>query len=178
MNQKDTVVVSIDFQERLVPAMVDSKPMIDKAVKLLKGANILGIPVLFTQQYTRGLGDTVPEIKDVCPEFSYIEKQSFSLAGAKEFCDRLDKLKPKNIIIIGIEMHICVLQSALDLLDEGFNVFVAADCVSSRKRFDKEVALGRLQAKGVELLTVEAALFQLLGSMENPDFRKISKLIK
>ena len=74
MNQKDTVVVSIDFQERLVPAMVDSKPMIDKAVKLLKGANILEIPVLFTQQYTRGLGDTVPEIKDVCPEFSYIEK--------------------------------------------------------------------------------------------------------
>lgn len=178
MNQKDTVIVSIDFQERLVPAMVDSKPMIEEAVKLLKGANILGIPVLFTQQYTRGLGDTVPEIKGVCPEFSYIEKQSFSVAGAKEFCERLDELKPKNIIIIGIETHICVLQSALDLLDEGFNVLVAADCVSSRKRFDKEIALGRLQAKGVELLTVEAALFQLLSSMENPDFRKISKLIK
>ena len=120
MNQKDTVIVSIDFQERLVPAMVDSKPMIEEAVKLLKGANILGIPVLFTQQYTRGLGDTVPEIKDVCPEFSYIEKQSFSVAGAKEFCERLDELKPKNIIIIGIETHICVLQSALDLLDKGF----------------------------------------------------------
>ena len=100
------------------------------------------------------------------------------MAGAKEFCDRLDKIKPKNIIIIGIETHICVLQSALDLLYEGFNVFVAADCVSSRKKFDKEVALDRLQAKGVELLTVEAALFQLLSSMENPDFRKISKLIK
>lgn len=178
MNQEDTIVVSIDFQERLVPAMADAESMLDEAVKILKGADILGIPVFFTQQYTRGLGDTIPKIKDASSDFSYIEKQSFSVMEAKEFSDRLDELKPENIIIIGIETHICVLQSALDLLDEGFNVFVAADCVSSRKRFDKETALGRLQAKGVELLTVEAALFQLLGSMENPDFRKISKLIK
>ena len=87
---------------------------------------------ILSEEVTSILKNTVPEIKDVCPEFSYIEKQSFSVAGAKEFCDRLDKIKPKNIIIIGIETHICVLQSALDLLDEGFNVFVAADCVSSQ----------------------------------------------
>ena len=138
MNQKDTVVVSIDFQERLVPAMVDYRPMLDEAVKLLKGVDILRIPVIFTQQYTKGLGDTVSEIKSAYCEFSHIEKQSFSVVGAKDFCDCLDEIKPKNIIILGIETHICVLQSALDLLDEGFNVFVAADCVSSRKKFDKE----------------------------------------
>jgi nicotinamidase-related amidase len=150
LRKEDAVLGGIDFQERLMPAMKGSEELESASVRLIKGCRVLGVPVLVTQQYTKGLGPTVAAITAAltepigegagAEEFLHIEKTSFSAMGEPAFVEALEKLGRKTVIIAGIEAHVCVQQTVIDLLEKGYTVFVAYDCISSRSSTDKEYA--------------------------------------
>ncbi|ADD69033.1 isochorismatase hydrolase [Denitrovibrio acetiphilus DSM 12809] len=174
----DTAVVVIDVQEKLVVAMDPDiyADMLSNTSKLVKGAKVLGLPVLCTQQYTKGLGGTVAELaRDVS---SHIEKVTFSCCGEESFKAALKENGIKNVVISGMETHVCVLQTVLDLLDDGYNVHVAADAVCSRSDFNWEIALDMMSKAGAVITCAEAVLFMLLGTAGTPEFKEISKIVK
>jgi nicotinamidase-related amidase len=159
--------------------MAEGDLVVSSAKKLLKAADIFEIPVLITQQYTKGLGDTLDEVKEAKIGFSHIEKNAFSAMGEPNFVKALKDSGRKTVIIFGIEAHVCVLQSMLDLLEEGYDVFVVSDAVSSRKALDKDYSIIRAVEAGAVPTTVEAALFELLDDdSKSETFKSISKLIK
>ncbi|MEG0156920.1 MAG: hydrolase [Anaerovoracaceae bacterium] len=178
IEKNNTAVIAIDFQERLMPAMRDEEELCASVVKMVKGARVMNVPILVTQQYTRGLGDTIEPIKEALGEFSPIEKTSFSAFGAEEFVAELEKTGAKTVILFGIEAHICVQQTALDLIERGYDVFVATDCCSSRKKHDKKTAFQRMAQSGAVLTTVEAVLFEFVGGAKEEGFKQISAIIK
>lgn len=188
LRKEDAVLVGIDFQERLMPAMKAGAEMEAAAVKLIKGCRILGIPVVMTQQYTKGLGATVAAVTAALTEpigeetggaeFQPVEKTSFSAMGEPAFAEALEKLGRKTVIIAGIEAHVCVQQTVIDLLDKGYNVFVAHDCISSRSNTDKKYAQRRMGDAGAVGATSESILFELLGGAKEPGFKQISALVK
>ena len=178
LRAEDTAALFIDFQERLVPAIHDNEAIVEKTVILAKGLQEFGVPVAVTQQYTKGLGDTVPAVKEAFADFNYIEKTSFSCCECEEFASWAKALGKKNIIVCGVEAHICVLQTVLDLMEAGLNVFVPADFIGSRKLYDKEMGIKRLEKEGAYLTTCEAVLFELTGGAKSPHFKVISKLVK
>lgn len=188
LKKEDTVLVGIDFQERLMPAMKGNEDLEEAAVKLVKGCRILGVPAIMTQQYTKGLGHTVPAIAaalteplgdDVAAaEFQPVEKTSFSAMGEPVFVETLEKLGRKTVIIAGIEAHVCVQQTVIDLLEKGYTVFVANDCISSRSNTDKKYAQRRMGDAGAVGTTYESILFELLGGAKETGFKQISALVK
>lgn len=188
IKKEDTVLVGIDFQERLMPAMKNREELEATAVKLVKGCRILGVPVILTQQYTKGLGETVSAISaavtepiaegDASAEFQPVEKTSFSAVGEPDFVERLERLGRKTVIIAGIEAHVCVQQTVIDLLDKGYTVFVANDCISSRSNTDKKYSQRRMGDAGAVGTTCESILFELLGGAKEPGFKQISALVK
>jgi nicotinamidase-related amidase len=201
LHMETTFLTIIDVQERLVPAVFDKELVVSSNIKLIEGANALGIPILVTQQYSRGLGETVAPIIDAIKGASetpgfvplsdssymqtsektglrYFEKTSFSAFGDTSFGNVVSDLGLPNVIITGIETHVCVLQTALDLLEAGKNVFVAADAVCSRMETDHRLALERLRDEGAVITTVETVLFELTGGAKNPAFKTISNIVK
>lgn len=188
LKKEDTVLVGIDFQERLMPAMKGNEELEAAVVKLVKGCRILGVPAIMTQQYTKGLGQTVPAVasaltepigEDVAAaEFYPVEKTSFSAMGEPAFVEALEKLGRKTVIIAGIEAHVCVQQTVIDLLEKGYTVFVANDCISSRSNTDKKYAQRRMGDAGAVGTTFESILFELLGGAKEPGFKQISALVK
>jgi len=187
LKKEDAVLVGIDFQERLMPAMKNREELEAVAVKLIKGCRILGVPVILTQQYTKGLGATVPAIAaaatepvgdEGAAEFQPIEKTSFSAMGEPDFVATLEKLGRKTVIIAGIEAHVCVQQTVIDLLEKGYIVFVANDCISSRSNTDKKYSQRRMGDAGAVGTTCESILFELLRGAKEPGFKQISTLVK
>ncbi|MGE4497825.1 MAG: hydrolase [Deferribacterales bacterium] len=179
ISKQDTALVVVDVQERLVPAM-DPKVyerIRNNIIKLIKGFKIIGSPVLVTQQYTKGLGSTVKEIADEAGE-DYFEKVTFSCCGEKTFVEKLKNEGIKNVILTGMETHVCVLQTAVDLIANGFNVHVVADSVCSRAKFNWEIGLRYMEKAGAAVTVSETVLFQLLGAAGTPEFKEVSKLIK
>lgn len=175
----EAALVVVDFQERLMPAMYGGAGAVSEAAKLIRGFEILSCPVIITQQYTKGLGESVAAIKEACASFSYIEKSAFSVMGEPAFLDALALSGRKGIVLCGVETHVCVLQSALDMLEGGYDVFLAVDAVSSRKERDERAAITRMVQAGVTPVTVESALFELLNNDSKSDtFKAISRLIK
>ena len=173
------VLVVVDFQERIVPAMYGGADAVAEAAKLVKGFSALGCPVIATQQYTKGLGETVAEVREAFDLFEYMEKSSFSVMADTGFREALEKTGRKSVVLCGIETHVCVMQSALDMLAEGYDVFLATDAVSSRKESDERAAISRMVQAGVTLTTVESVLFELLDNDSKSDtFKTISRLIK
>lgn len=188
LKKEDAVLVGIDFQERLMPAMKNNAELESTAVKLVKGCRILGVPVVFTQQYTKGLGPTVTALAEALTEplgegvgsaeFQPVEKTSFSAMGEQVFVDALERLGRKTVIIAGIEAHVCVQQTVIDLLEKGYTVFVANDCISSRSNTDKKYAQRRMGDAGAVGTTYESILFELCGGAKEPGFKQISALVK
>lgn len=179
INKEDVMAIVIDNQEKLVPHMYECNNLIVNTVKLLQGLNILQVPIIATQQYTKGLGMTVEEIQNVFhKEFQYLEKISFSSYGDAVIKEEIRKLGKKCIIICGIEGHICVLQTVIDLLEDGYDVVIVEDCISSRKENDKVIALRRMEKEGAIITTYESILFELTKMAGNDTFKAISKLIK
>ncbi len=175
INSKECLFLIIDVQEKLVN-MLEDKSVGDNAVKLAKAVGILNLPVLVTEQYPKGLGQTLQEIKSAINNGIYIEKTNFSALRENGFDDLLsDK---KQIVIFGIETHICVLQTAIDLLNKGYEVFVVSSASGSRKEEDKQAALRRLIHAGVQIVTVEMVLFELLESSKHLNFKEVQALIK
>jgi nicotinamidase-related amidase len=179
INKEDVIAMVIDFQEKLVPHMNENSQLIKNTIMLIQGLEILQVPIITTQQYTKGLGMTVDEIyKAFSKEFKYQEKISFSCYGENVIKEEIRKLGKKSIIICGIEAHICVLQTVIDLLDDGYDVIIIEDCISSRKNNDKLNALRRMEKEGAIIATYESILFELTKVAGNDTFKAISKLIK
>lgn len=176
---EDTMAIVIDYQEKLVPVMSDKELLIHNTDILIRGLNILQIPMILTQQYTKGIGMTVEEIRKAYGEtFVYHDKVSFSCCEDEDILAEIKKYKKKNIIIFGIEAHICVLQTVIDCLADKYNVIVIEDCISSRRINDKRVAIQRALAEGAIISTYESILFELVGKAGSDTFKSISKLIK
>lgn len=178
ITKENTIGLIIDIQERLVPAMFEKETLIKNCSILIEGLTALSIPMLVTQQYTKGLGETADEIKAVIPDFSFIEKRDFSCCDEPAVMEELKSLSAKNIIICGIESHVCVLQTAVDLKAAGYNPVVVTDCVSSRVAQSIEIAKERFRYEGILMTSYESLLFELTRSSAAPEFKAISKLVK
>ena len=178
MTKEDTLVVFIDFQEKLMPAMNGKEALEDKVIRLANGLKVLGIPNVVTQQYTKGLGETIPSIAEAIGEFQPIEKTCFSCMNHVDFVNALDLAEKSNIIVCGIESHICVQQTVLQLLDEGYKVYVPVDCISSRSQTDLLWATERMEKAGAILTTYESILYELLRDSKADGFREISSIVK
>ena len=176
--KEHTVGLVIDIQERLVPVMEESEQLIENCQKLIQGLQILGIPLLVTQQYTKGLGETIDEIKSVINNFETIEKKSFSCLDEPVVAEKLAYTGAKNVIICGIEAHVCVLQTAIDLKASGYNPVVVFDCVSSRSFDNVDLAAERFRHEEIMMTSMESILFELTISSAAPEFKEISKLVK
>lgn len=171
---EQTAALVIDYQEKLVPVMYEKERFLSNSVILLQGLNVLGVPMYVTQQYTKGLGTTISQIAKAVGTENYIEKISFS---AYEQVKEL--LKGKTYVIVcGIETHICVMQTVIDLKANGFVPVIVTDCVSSRKEVDREIALLRMQKEGAIVTTYESLLFELLKEAGTEKSKKIQRLIK
>lgn len=169
----------IDVQERLVPTM-DKKvyAQVRSSIDMLvKGCAELQVPVVATEQYPRGLGRTVPELAQACAQ-TVVEKTSFGCCGEPAFLDNLKELGRSQIIVTGMEAHVCVYQTVLGLLEAGYQVHLVRDGICSRGRVDFETALENARAAGAKVTTAETVLFQLLRDATAPSFKAISKLIK
>jgi len=178
LNRENTVSVAIDLQDKLLSVMTDKEQLIHSCSIITQGLLKLNVPLFFTQQYSKGLGETTESIKSLIKEFSHIEKKEFSCWNEPVFRTKIEKSKAKNILIYGIESHICVLQTAIDLKEAGFNPVIVMDCVSSRKERDIILAKERLHQENILITSYEAILFELLETSANPSFKAISNLIK
>lgn len=173
----EAVFVIIDIQEKLVK-MLEDNSCAKKAEILAKTASVLKLPVVITEQYPKGLGATLNEISCLLPNAILLEKTTFSAFDMPEFKNALENYNKKQIIIMGIETHICVLQTAIDLINNGYEVFIVEDACASRDIKNKEIALRRLIHFGVQIVTSEMVIFELLKSSKHPDFKEIQCLIK
>jgi nicotinamidase-related amidase len=175
---EDTAAVCVDIQSKLFPLIHENEQLKKNVITLINGLKVLEIPLIVTQQYTKGLGETVEEIKQAIGEHNYMEKMSFSCCGDTGFMNGLNELDKKYVILMGIESHVCVLQTALDLIDNGYTPVLIADCVSSRKPLDKKYALKRMKNSGAIISTYESILFELTVVSGTEKFKQIAKLIK
>ena len=174
----ESCLLIVDVQEKLTPLVHDSEKFLSHCEWLLKAANMLDVPVLVAEQYPEGLGQTVPSLRNHLPDVTpIISKTSFSCARNKNWLHQLKKLERSQVIIIGIETHVCVLQTALDLIQEEFEVYVVADAVSSRNPDDNKYALDRMNGEGVIITTREMVVFEWLEESDHELFREVSKTL-
>jgi len=176
--RENSIGLVIDIQERLVPAMEENEVLVENCKKLIQGLQILGVPMLVTQQYTKGLGETIEDVKALFADFHYIEKKDFSCYEEPVFAEKLALSGAKNVIICGIESHVCVLQTALDLKEAGYTPVVVSDCISSRSFDNLDLAAERFRHEGIMMTSYESILFELTRSAGAPGFKEISKLVK
>lgn len=176
MSANDTALLVVDVQEKLVPAIDQKDTVLARSQLAVMGANILGIPILVTEQYPKGLGKTLPRLAGMLPE--PVAKVCFSSCGEPAVLKELGERKVTKVLLVGIEAHVCVQQTAFDLLSNGFHVYVAADAVGSRRDLDKQWALHRMAAAGIWITTAEAAVFEWTEGADAPKFKEISQLIK
>lgn len=174
----NTVAIAIDLQTHLIPAINNNTEILKNSIKFIEGLNILGVPVIVTEQYKKGLGDTCDEIKNVLKEYKPYEKITFSAYADMDIKDAIDCLDVKNVLIFGTECHICVVQTIIDLIDAGYNVFLVEDCTGSRRENDKKYGINRAEFEGACTVTSEAVLFELTGIAKTEKFKKILKIVK
>ena len=175
---ENTIGIIIDIQERLFPVMFEKEKLLNNCLTLIRGLSELNVPQIVSQQYTKGLGETLPEIKSAIPNFEYHEKRDFSCCDELKIAEKIRESEAKNIILCGIESHVCVLQTAVDLKEAGLNPIVVMDCVSSRTKDNLELAKERFRFEGIMMTSYESILFELTRSSKNTGFRAISKLVK
>ena len=178
LDEKDCCLVVIDVQGKLAELMHDRENLFKNLRILIQAFRILEIPVLWCQQVPAALGPTVPEIAELLTGLEPINKSSFSCCGCEEFNDKLHTLGRSQIILCGIESHVCVYQTAADLIERDYEVEVIADAVSSRTAANKDIGLDKIAAEGAQITSVETCLFEILKTAEHPHFRQIAKLIK
>jgi nicotinamidase-related amidase len=178
LDRDEAVLVIVDIQERLASVMAERQRVVENCLHLIEAAKLMDIPVVLTEQYPRGLGPTVDEIKGALPSYSPLEKLSFDCCSEKAFTRDLASRGRKRIILTGMETHICVLQTCLGLMGSGYEVHVAGDAVCSRAKDNHHTALEMMRDAGAVITCTETALFQLLGQAGTDEFRAISKRIK
>ncbi|MGD9637919.1 MAG: hydrolase [Alphaproteobacteria bacterium] len=175
LKKRDSFVLIIDIQERLAPVMKDPRKVINGATMILKAAQYLEVPAIVTEQYPRGLGPSIVDVRDVMPEGSPFEKIDFSCAKDEAVIAQIKSLKKRQVVLAGIEAHVCVLQTAFDLKKLGYEVFVVAEACSSRKEEDYALAINRMRRAGIEIVSIEMVLFEWLEKAGTEEFKQISK---
>ncbi|MBC8352963.1 MAG: hydrolase [Planctomycetes bacterium] len=176
MSRNDTALLVVDVQEKLIPAISRQERVVWNIGRLLDGAKALSVRAVATEQYPRGLGPTVKELADRLGEIP--EKLTFSCGGCPEVFTDLRDAGIFKVLVVGIETHVCVQQTALDLMADGFRVYLAVDAVGSRNELDYETALRRMDSAGATLTTTEAALFEWCDAAGTPEFKQISALVR
>lgn len=180
LSREGTALLVVDVQERLFSAMEPGRrdAMVRNIKVLVTAARRLGLPLFVSEQYPKGLGRTLPELRELLGEIGPLEKVTFSCCAVADFSDGLRVRGTKGVVLTGIETHVCVLLTALDLMEAGYRVYVPADAVCSRTRENYEIALGQLRDAGVVITSTETLLFQLLRRSDTDDFRALLGLIK
>lgn len=173
-----TVLVVIDMQGKLAQSMHCRELLFENVQKIIKGAQVLGLPMLITEQNPNGLGPTIPEIADLVPGVRRIPKLSFSCCCDESFSKELSGLQRRQVLLSGIEAHVCLYQTTVDLVASGYEVHVLADAVSSRTAENKAIGLQKMKDAGASITSVEAALFELLRVAEGPAFKQIIRILK
>jgi nicotinamidase-related amidase len=171
-------LVVVDIQEKLAQLIYRKEALFENAQKLIKGIQVLGIPIMVTEQYPKGLGPTIPEIAVLFPDFKPLPKVAFSCCSDEGFQQELLAVNRQQIMICGIEAHVCVYQTTVDLLASGYEVEVVGDVVSSRTAENRDIALQRMRDEGACITSVEMALFELMKAAEGPNFKKVSQIVK
>ena len=174
----DTIALVIDVQEKLFPHIFEAEKLERNLNILVEGLTLLHIPIIVSDQYKKGLGETIPSIKELVKDYPHTEKTSFSCCDEPIIQEKIELSGKRNIILVGVESHVCLLQTAIDLKERGFNPIVVADCISSRTAENKQIALTRYQQEGVVLTTYESILFELCRYAQGDAFKAISKLVK
>ena len=178
IQKEKCALLVIDLQEKILSVINNNERVISNSLKLINGFNIMNVPVFITEQYPKGLGNTDPRILSAMENIKPIEKMTFSCYGSEELVHNLHEYDIHRIVVCGIESHVCVIQTVLDLIFNKFQVFVASDAVSSRRQFDYEMSLRRMGANGAEISLTESILFEMLNVAGTEEFKAISKLVK
>lgn len=178
LKREGCVLVVVDIQEKLLPAIHDFTSVLDRSVKMVTAAQALEVPMLFTQQYSRGLGPTHIALSGLLPDFTHLEKITFNCFGAPVFEARLKELEARTLVMIGIETHICVCQTALEALQRGYNVHVVADAVGSRATANHGIGLDRIRQAGGVITATESTIYEWVERSDSPEFKLILPLLK
>ena len=178
LNVENTVAVCIDMQVKLAQVMNRKEDLFKNMRMFLSGLRVLGVPIIVTEQNPRGLGPTIPDVSEILPGVSPIIKMSFSCCGESAFMSALDQTERKYVLLVGIETHVCVYQTAIELIDRGYAVEVVSDCIGSRTAENKTIGMDKMKSYGIELTSAETVLFELLKTAESPKFREIAKIVK
>jgi len=175
---QDCCLTVVDVQGRLAQLMADRDSLFQNIRILIQAARILEIPILWCQQAPEALGPTVPEIAELLTGLEPMNKASFSCCGDERFTAELNALGKEKILLCGIEAHVCIYQTALDLMEGGLDITIVADAVSSRTAQNRQLALTRLAAEGAHISSTEMTLFELLRTAKHPQFKQIARLVK
>jgi nicotinamidase-related amidase len=178
LDRSRAALVVVDVQEAFRPAVLDFERVVANVAVLVQGARVLGLPALVTEQYPKGLGRTVPEVAEHLEDVEPIEKVCFSAVQADGFSRALHGARRDQVLLCGIEAHVCVSQTAEDLLAEGIEVQVAQDAVTSRTTENRTLGLHKMERSGATVTSVETALFELLREAGTPEFKQVQALIK
>lgn len=178
LNQKDSALVIVDIQEKLAAVMKERQQVIDNVLHLIETARLLNIPIILNEQYPKGIGHTVPEIKAALDTYQPVEKLTFSCCGQPDFLSKLASTNRKKIILCGMETHVCVLQTCIGLLKEGCIVHVVKDAICSRTKDNFKTGIEFMRNTGAVITSTETVLFQLLEKSGTEEFKMISKRIK
>jgi len=178
IQKEKCALLVIDIQGKILPVIFENERVIANSLKLINGFRIMNVPVFITEQYPKGLGQTDPRILSALSNVKPIEKMTFSCCGAVGLVNNLKENKIVQVAVCGIEAHVCVIQTVMDLIADDFQVYVASDAISSRRQFDYEMSLRRMGAHGAEISLTESILFEMLNVCGTDEFRAISKLIK
>jgi nicotinamidase-related amidase len=179
LDKNKAVLVVIDFQEAFRKAIPDFAVVASKIAMVTRGFQILDVPIIVTEQYPKGLGRTAEEILlTLPPDFEAIEKTTFSSCGAQNFIERIQELNASQIVLCGVETHVCVNLTAHDLLSRGFQVHLLTDAVASRYAQDKQAGISKMQMSGVIPSSMEMSLFELMRDSKHEQFKEIQNLIK
>lgn len=178
LDRENVILVAIDFQEKLLPAMAESEKVEKNIIKLAAGLDVFGVPKLVTTQYAKGLGHTTEAVGQALGDFTEIDKTSFSAYKNEEFKKALEASGKKTVIMTGIETHICVEQTVLDLLEGGYTVVLAVDCARSRDLENHNISVAKMAAAGAIVTSGESILYEILGGAKAPEFKAISAIVK
>ncbi|MGB0748914.1 MAG: hydrolase [Magnetospiraceae bacterium] len=178
MNVADSILVIVDVQKNLLPVMSQADAVLGNLVRLVKGAHRLGVPVIASEQYPKGIGPTVDDLRGLPGFETVIEKMTFSCLGETNFVKQFAAIARPRVILAGIESHVCVLQTAFDFIGVDAHVCLVADAVDSRAPENKAHALERMRNAGAEIVTTEMVLFEWMRVAGTPEFKEISALIK
>lgn len=178
LDQDNTVLMIIDVQGRLAQLMANQITLFKNLSRMVEGAKILELPIIWAEQLPDKLGPTIPEISDQLPHIKPIPKSTFSCTGNSDIMQALDDTGKKNVLVVGIEAHICVYQTAIGLKQKGYHVEVIADAVGSRTLENQAIGINKMRNQGIDISCVETVFFELMQTAEHPAFRSIQKLFK